>query len=148
MKKYAWLLIIISVVFFSCDFFDEQYPPFVISGFEIKKGEIEDVCRTASAMFYFKNTANIEIAGITMSFHVYYSDGTYPGYGSNRVDVEYKGVIPAGNEELIIVSLDNIIQIYKELSFVADQIFVEKITYKNGSTWVDHMGFWQMQGGT
>jgi hypothetical protein len=148
MKKYAWLLIIISIVVFSCDSIDAQYPPFVITGFEIKKGEIEEVCKTASAMFYFKNTADSEISEITMNFRVYYSDGTYPGYGNNRVDVEYKGIIPSGNEELITVSLDNIIQIYKDLSFVADQVFVKKITYKNGSSWVDHTGFWQMQGGT
>jgi hypothetical protein len=146
--KTALCVLLIALLFAvsACDMFTPQSPPFAISGFSIKKGEIENFCRTAGVEFYFINTADKEITEIVMSFRLYYSDGGYPDYGDNKVTVIYAGVVSASEEVLISVPLDKYISIYRELSFMADQIIVEKIFYADGSTWSDMLGLWRLGG--
>jgi hypothetical protein len=130
------------IIFLSCDFVNAS-PPFYVTGFQINFSDIEEDFTIAEAQFYFRNTSAKDIIGITMSFRVYYSDGSYPCYGSNRVDVAYAGIIDAGEAELITVSIDSVVKIYRDLALVADQILVEKIEFADGSVWNNTTGFWQ-----
>jgi hypothetical protein len=130
----------------SCDSIIDEYPPFVISGFSVKPGTTQTDYNIAGAEFLFKNHAKKNVVQIRMSFRIYYSDGSIPCYGDNKVDVAFSGNIKSGKEEKIIVTLDDSIQIYRDIPFTADQILVEKITYNDGSVWSDVTGFWQMGG--
>jgi hypothetical protein len=127
----------------SCNFFGGD-PPYIISEFTIQKGQIADVCEIADAELYFRNTADAEISAVYLNFLLYYSDGTLPGFGSNRVAVEYSGKILSGYAEKLRISLDDYVHRSSELDLVADQFFVERIEYSDGSIWQGN--FWN-QGG-
>jgi hypothetical protein len=144
MKRIS-LIFLCAFVFFSCDSIVEVEPPFIIWDFAVKKGAEYDEAKT-NAEFYFKNTARKSVAAMTVSFRLYYSDGSYPTYGNNKVDVNFAGFIPQLKEELITVPLDSYINIYRSMPLIADQIWVEKIIYNDGSAWKDALGLWQTGG--
>jgi hypothetical protein len=138
--------IALGFILCSCDSIIDEYPPFVISGFSIKPGTSQTDYNIAGAEFLFKNHAKKDAVKIIMSFRIYYSDGSIPCYGDNKIAVSFSGNIKSGKEEKITVTLDDSIQIYRDIPFIADQILVEKITYADGTVWSDVTGFWQMGG--
>ncbi|GMO50376.1 MAG: hypothetical protein Pg6C_14090 [Treponemataceae bacterium] len=144
-KRIGFLM---ALVFFlcSCDSVVDEYPPFVISGFSIKPGTSQTDYNIAGAEFLFKNYARKDVVKIEMSFRIYYSDGSLPCYGDNKIAVVFSGSVKSGKEEKIIVTLDDNVQIYRDIPFIADQILVGKIFYNDGSVWSDVTGFWQMGG--
>jgi hypothetical protein len=130
---------------FSCDFNETVEPPFTIRGFTIENMDEYDEIQTC-AEFYFRNTAYTPVVSLIMSFRLYYSDGSYPAYGNNKVSVNFEGFISSSKEECITIPLDSYIKIYRSMPLIADQILIEKIVYNDGSVWKDTLGFWQIGG--
>jgi hypothetical protein len=130
----------------SCSIPETEYPPFFISDFTVKKGEIENVCAIAAVLFDFGNTGKKDIVEISISFRLYYSDQGYPDYGNNLVEAVYSDTIFPGKKATVTVPLDRFIRIYRDLPLIADQIFVRKIVYADGSVWTDPAGLWQAGG--
>jgi hypothetical protein len=141
----AAVLVVSVVLFASCDNLPDlpSPPPFSISGFEIRKGPIAEVCRVASASFYFINTSDKEIGAFRICFRLYDGDKTPIGFGDNQVVFEYSGAIASGKEREIVIPLDRFIP--KETSYiVADQIYVESVLFGDGERWSDRFGVWGM----
>ena len=128
--------------FFSCDFYEVVEPPFAIRGFTIGSSDESGEQRTG-AEFYFRNTAYKPVVSLSMSFRLYYSDGSYPSSGNNKVSVNFEGFISSSGEEFITIPVDYFIRINRAMPLVADQILVEKIVYDDGTVWKDTLGFWQ-----
>jgi hypothetical protein len=134
-----------AVLFSSCDSLVNlsTSQPFSLSGFEIKKGAIDKVCHVASASFYFINTSNKDITAFTLNFRLYDGDKKPIGTGDNKVIFKYSGLIKAGEEKQIIVSLDRFIPQETGSGIVADHIFVESVLFSTGEQWSDPFGIRQ-----
>jgi hypothetical protein len=143
--KQISILFFCLLFLFSCDFNEAVEPPFAIRGFTIETTDEHDEFQTGAG-FYFRNTAYKPVVSLIMSFRLYYSDGSYPSYGSNKVSVNFEGFISSSGEEFITIPLDSYIRIYRPMTLIADQILVEKIVYNDGTAWKDTLGFWQTGG--
>jgi hypothetical protein len=139
------ILLFCLFFFFSCDFNETVEPPFTIRGFTIGSTD-EGNEHQRGAEFYFRNTSYKPVVSLVMSFRLYYSDGSYPSYGNNKVSVNFEGFISSSEEECITIPLDSYIKIYRSMPLIADQILVEKIIYTDGTMWKDALGFWQTGG--
>jgi hypothetical protein len=135
----------ITLLFSACDNLPNLLspPPCSISGFEIKKGAIDKVCRVASASFYFINTNSKEISGFTLTFRLYDGDKNPVGSGDNLVIFEYSGVVASGEERQIVIPLERFIPQETGTSIVADHIFVKSVLFSTGEQWSDYFGVWQ-----
>jgi hypothetical protein len=135
-----------AVLFSSCDNFlnSPSLPPFSISGFEIKKGAVDNVCRVASASFYFINAGSKDIDAFRICFRLYDGDKKPIGFGDNKVVFEYSGTIASGKEREIVVPLDRFIPQETGSYIVADQIFVESVLFSDGERWSDYFGVWAL----
>jgi hypothetical protein len=142
----AALFGVVAVLFSSCDDLANlpSPPPFSISGFEIKKGAVDTICRVASASFYFINTSSKEIGAFRICFRLYDGDKTPVGFGDNKVTFEYSGTIASGEEREIVVPLDRFIPQETGSYIVADQIFVESVLFSDGERWNDYFGVWAL----
>jgi hypothetical protein len=142
----AALLSVATVLFSACDNLPNlpSPPPFSISGFEIRKGAVDNVCRVASASFCFINTSRKDIDAFRISFRLYDGDKKSIGFGDNKVIFSYSGTIASGKEREIVVPLDRFIPQETGSYIVADQIFVESVLFSNGEQWSDYFGVWAL----
>jgi hypothetical protein len=138
------LLCLALAVCLSCGNLPDAFtpPPFSISGFGIKKGAIDKVCRVASASFYFINTSDKGIDSFTLIFRLYDAEKKPIGFLDNKVIFEYSTVIGPGEEREIVISLDRFIPQETDGSILADQIFVESVLFSDGGKWLDYFGVW------
>jgi hypothetical protein len=136
----------IVLLFSSCDNLQNLLspPPCSISGFEIKKGAVNTVCRVASASFCFINTSSKEINAFTLIFRLYDGDKKPIGTSSNIVILEYSGIIAPDDEKEIVISLDRFIPQETGSQILADQIYVESVLFSDGEAWSDYFGVWQL----
>jgi hypothetical protein len=143
----AALVGIAGALFFSCEGLSNfpwtsSEPPFAISGFEIKQGPVDQVCRTAGVSFYFINIGGKEISAFSVSFRLYDSKGTPIGVGNNQVTLNYSGKIVADEEKSVLISLDRFIPTETNNGIVADHRYVPSVTYSSGEKWKDDFGLW------
>ncbi|MDR3284987.1 MAG: hypothetical protein LBS97_07410 [Treponema sp.] len=142
----AILLATAAALFSSCENMPKfpltvKKPPFALSGFEIRRGPIDQVCLTACASFYFINGSAEELRAFKINFRLYDGQGEPIGRGDNKVTFRYSGTIAPGANREITLSLDQFVP-YETAVIIADHIYVESVLFGSGDTWEDPYGLW------
>ena len=146
-KNFFTKFIICSFIFsiFSCSSFEDFISvdcPYVASEAEIICEAKDSVCEFAYAKFDFYNKKDIPVKSLRFSFRFYDEEGEIPFAGDNLVQADLSSEIAGKSKEEILISLDDFIYASVPENLQADYLYIEKISYADGSTWTDKWGIY------
>jgi hypothetical protein len=121
-------------------------PPYIITKPVCEISERPGVFTHAGISFYFLNTSNQDIAGITVSFMVFDAETQEsPFIGSNIFKIKKLDTIQVNENKEIVISLDKYIYIAPSEPYLIDFFYIAEIQYADGSTWQDPHGIYRME---
>lgn len=134
-----YLLLLITVLFFSCDY-SYLTNPVEVESIQVSLGGDSDF-EKVGLRIKVSNLTETDIEEYRLSFFLFDSRGNQmPSLGNNYFDTGGKFVIPAGESVELTVNLDEAFSSVPSNNLVVDTFHFYWIKFKGGEVWEDKYG--------
>lgn len=139
----AVLIIMILLFLLSCNIFNPDPPPFVITKPICLIEGLPGYFSYAGIEFSFQNTTVKNITSLNLSFMVYGAEKKdNPFIGSNLIKMRFDGTIEGQGQKKFYISLDPYIYSAPVKPYIIDFFCINEIFYEDGSHWEDALGIY------
>lgn len=134
------LCCIIVLAFFGCSAFSLERSPYTINA-DFVMDEESSVYKICGVELSFSNLAAETVKEFEVVFFLFDSDGE-PAYECpNRLAFSIEREIGSNEDFSVCLSLDSYMTFVPQSLLEIDYLYVSRITYADGSIWVDPYGF-------
>ena len=135
------IIIALAALFFGCDNFIMNPPPFVITGPICELAEHPYAYRYAGISFNLMNNSEKTINRIKVSFMLFDAKTqSNPFIGNNVFEITKLDLILPNENREIIISLDQYIHIAPSDPYLVDFFYISEIKYSDNTIWKDKYG--------
>ncbi len=128
------------LAFFSCSAFSLERSPYTINANFVMEEE-SSVYKICGVELSFSNLATETVKEFEVVFFLFDSDGE-PAYEcTNRLAFSIEREIGPDEDFSVCLSLDSYMTFVPQSLLEIDYLYVSRITYADGSIWVDPYGF-------
>lgn len=130
----------IVLAFFGCSAFSLERSPYTINA-DFVMDEESSVYKICGVELSFSNLATETVKEFEVVFFLFDSDGE-PAYECpNRLAFSIEREIGSNEDFSVCLSLDSYMTFVPQSLLEIDYLYVSRITYADGSIWVDPYGF-------
>lgn len=130
----------IVLAFFGCSAFSLERSPYTINA-DFVMDEESSVYKICGVELSFSNLATETVKEFEVVFFLFDSDGE-PAYECpNRLAFSIEREIGSNEDFSVCLSLDSYMTFVPQSLLEIDYLYVSRITYTDGSIWVDPYGF-------
>jgi hypothetical protein len=143
MKNKLFPLTICGIILLhtACTEIGQNYPPYVITSPLCVLDERSGYYHYAGIEFELLNTAQKDIACITVSFRLFDAETLRsPFIGTNAFKFKLNFVVVSHETQEYVIPLDDYLYIAPSEPYIVDFFYISEIVYADGTTWKDTYG--------